>query len=237
MTAAYPVPHFLILDEMNLARVEYYFSDFLSALESGRSADEGLNGLTEAEIDLHAATDSAPADSGQLIPSTLRLPPNLYVIGTVNMDETTFAFSPKVLDRAFTIEFNEVNLDDYPPEEGEGDLVEAEKAALRTDFARGGRFTWHDKSDVRRLAQAHEYALDTLRELNRLLPAQVTWRHLWLLFAAGCAVGGAMTAIHDAHIGAVTPTISKGLFALAAAGSAMHAWRTIRTHRGAADGR
>ena len=165
-----PQPHFLILDEMNLARVEYYFADFLSALESGRLTDEERWGLTEAEIDLHSQSQGAEADSGQTIPARLRLPPNLYVIGTVNIDETTFTFSPKVLDRAFTIEFNDVDLDGYPAEPGDGKLSPEEQAALRADFVRGGKFTWHDKKDVRRLASQHAEALEELRKLNRLLP-------------------------------------------------------------------
>jgi energy-coupling factor transporter ATP-binding protein EcfA2 len=102
---------FVILDEMNLARVEHYFSDFLSALESGRRDD----GWTQQAIVLHHQQTTVPDRSGAPIPSTLRLPPNLYITGTVNVDETTYTFSPKVLDRAFTLEFNEVSFTDYPP--------------------------------------------------------------------------------------------------------------------------
>jgi hypothetical protein len=75
-------PYFLILDEMNLSHVERYFADFLSAIESGE------------EIPLYGNDD------------TLELPKNLFIIGTVNVDETTYMFSPKVLDRANTIEFD-----------------------------------------------------------------------------------------------------------------------------------
>jgi hypothetical protein len=84
-------PHFLILDEMNLSHVERYFADFLSAMESGEP------------IRLHSAMDS----DGHIgdVPSSITVPDNLFVIGTVNVDETTYAFSPKVLDRANTIEF------------------------------------------------------------------------------------------------------------------------------------
>jgi energy-coupling factor transporter ATP-binding protein EcfA2 len=86
-------PYFLILDEMNLARVEYYFSDFLSAMESG---------------------EPIPLYSGdafdETVPASLSLPPNVFVIGTVNIDETTHAFSPKVLDRASVIEFSDVRI-------------------------------------------------------------------------------------------------------------------------------
>jgi hypothetical protein len=87
-------PYFLILDEMNLARVEYYFADFLSAMESGES------------IPLYP--DSAFDD---VVPRNLPVPANFFVVGTVNVDETTNAFSPKVLDRASVIEFNDVLLD------------------------------------------------------------------------------------------------------------------------------
>lgn len=81
-------PHFLILDEMNLSHVERYFADFLSLMES------------KEYISLYP-TDSV--ENG--VPKQLRFPPNLFIIGTVNIDETTHMFSPKVLDRANTLEF------------------------------------------------------------------------------------------------------------------------------------
>lgn len=84
-------PHFLILDEMNLSHVERYFADFLSALESGEA------------VHLHSDGDFPEIRDG--IPSRIKLPANLFVIGTVNIDETTYMFSPKVLDRANVIEF------------------------------------------------------------------------------------------------------------------------------------
>jgi len=82
-------PYFLILDEMNLSHVERYFADFLSAIESGE------------EIPLYGED------------KTLKLPENLFIIGTVNVDETTYMFSPKVLDRANTIEFDTLAAWDY----------------------------------------------------------------------------------------------------------------------------
>jgi 5-methylcytosine-specific restriction protein B len=85
------VPHFLILDEMNLSHVERYFADLLSAIESGE------------EIPLYEGGERTA--SGKVVPRRLRLPNNLFVIGTVNVDETTYMFSPKVLDRANVIEF------------------------------------------------------------------------------------------------------------------------------------
>jgi len=81
-------PYFLILDEMNLSHVERYFADFLSTMESGKA------------IPLHAGSD-VWGD----VPSSISLPENLFIIGTVNVDETTYMFSPKVLDRANVIDF------------------------------------------------------------------------------------------------------------------------------------
>jgi len=82
-------PCFLILDEMNLSHVERYFADFLSIMES------------QEAISLHAG--GAQKKSG--VPASIKWPANLFIIGTVNIDETTNMFSPKVLDRANTIEF------------------------------------------------------------------------------------------------------------------------------------
>lgn len=90
-------PYFVLLDEMNLARVEHYFSDVLSVMESRR-------------------WENGKIVSSKLLPKEIAgrdiyLPANVYIIGTVNMDETTHPFSKKVLDRANTIEFNRVQLD------------------------------------------------------------------------------------------------------------------------------
>ena len=82
------LPHFLILDEMNLSHVERYFADFLSVMES------------KEEIPLYP---EGTVENG--VPPKLKVPANLFIIGTVNIDETTKMFSPKVLDRANTIEF------------------------------------------------------------------------------------------------------------------------------------
>ncbi|WP_411738900.1 HI_0552 family protein [Peribacillus sp. S4] len=89
-------PYFVLLDEMNLARVEHYFSDVLSVMESRKWEDGKM--VTSALL------------SAEMAKRDIRLPVNLYVIGTVNMDETTHPFSKKVLDRANTIEFNRVEL-------------------------------------------------------------------------------------------------------------------------------
>ena len=94
-------PHFLILDEMNLSHVERYFSDFLSLMEA-KKIDK-----TAATIKLHSEVgDMKSAEAGsEPIPAEIPWPTNLFVIGTVNIDETTHMFSPKVLDRAHVIEY------------------------------------------------------------------------------------------------------------------------------------
>jgi len=106
------IPFFLILDEMNLAKVEYYFSDFLSCIESRYISD---NKLIEEKIRLHAGSNWIESDDDyfDLIPTEIEIPQNLFVTGTVNVDESTYMFSPKVLDRANVIEFNTVDLNNY----------------------------------------------------------------------------------------------------------------------------
>ena len=123
------IPFFLCLDEMNLAPVEEYFAEFLSAIESRgfdkgeymtdpiiKPFDEFGNGVSVSTI--NSLNDSLKEAMGSDVENHLRtkgltLPPNLIVIGTVNMDETTFSFSRKVLDRAMSIEMNEVNYDSF----------------------------------------------------------------------------------------------------------------------------
>ncbi|TPD67305.1 McrB family protein [Flavobacterium microcysteis] len=85
-------PYFLILDEMNLSHVERYFADFLSVMES------------EDKIMLYCGTNRKSPE-GVYVPPFVDISKNLFIIGTVNIDETTYMFSPKVLDRANTIEF------------------------------------------------------------------------------------------------------------------------------------
>lgn len=95
-------PYFLVLDEMNLSHVERYFADFLSIMES----DDSIKLYTGSE---------RKSTNEQLIPQTISWPKNLFIIGTVNIDETTYMFSPKVLDRANVIEFrlDEADLDKF----------------------------------------------------------------------------------------------------------------------------
>lgn len=116
------LPFFLILDEMNLSHVERYFADFLSVMES------------KDEILLHSNKEES--DNG--VPNKVAMPPNLFIIGTVNIDETTYMFSPKVLDRANTIEFriDEKELSDFMNDNKPIDmnLLKSKGANMAVDF-------------------------------------------------------------------------------------------------------
>ena len=112
------VPYFLCLDEMNLAPVEQYFAEYLSVVESRKTDGEG-NITTDPILkknkeDWYRVLTSELTDDedvrNQFLEDGICIPQNLIVVGTVNMDETTFSFSRKVLDRAMTIEMNEVDL-------------------------------------------------------------------------------------------------------------------------------
>lgn len=97
-------PYFICLDEMNLARVEYYLSEYLSIIESRYFRDDGR--LVTDKIFSEGYLPKGDVFSNLIIPE------NLYILGTVNMDDTTFSFSKKVLDRTNTIEFSDVWLED-----------------------------------------------------------------------------------------------------------------------------
>jgi hypothetical protein len=111
-------PFFLILDEMNLSHVERYFSDFLSSMES------------KEKLKLHDSAQGLHTEDGVLIDGKIDWPTNLFVIGTVNIDETTYMFSPKVLDRAHVIEFK-VSWDEI--KHGLDGTVPSELLALRPE--------------------------------------------------------------------------------------------------------
>jgi 5-methylcytosine-specific restriction endonuclease McrBC GTP-binding regulatory subunit McrB len=116
-----PKPYFMILDEMNLSHVERYFADFLSTMESGD------------KIPLHKIENDS-----LIVPSSIKLPKNLFIVGTVNIDETTYMFSPKVLDRANTIEFRltEVDLEKFIASDVklDMDLLKAQGANMSKGF-------------------------------------------------------------------------------------------------------
>ena len=187
------VPFFLCLDEMNLAPVEEYFAEFLSAIES--RSFEGREYMTDPIIKPFNSfgEDVAKTMVNTLFPNFtagdtesaitkvikhfrtrgLTLPRNLIVIGTVNMDETTFSFSRKVLDRAMSVEMNEVNYDSFLTDTTDDDL----KAIVKT-------FEENDDADlnvllVDRHIEAREiiddlgddarFTIDYLKRINALL--------------------------------------------------------------------
>ena len=114
-------PYFLILDEMNLSHVERYFADFLSTMESKNSMP--LHKMEEEVND---------------IPNKIKLPKNLFIVGTVNIDETTYMFSPKVLDRANTIEFrvNDTDISDFlkNPKDIDLEKLNSKGVVMATNF-------------------------------------------------------------------------------------------------------
>ena len=138
-------PVMLCLDEMNLARVEYYLSDFLSVIESREKQSDGR------------IVTSACAQYKEGIPD------NLYIVGTVNMDETTFPFSKKVLDRANTIEFNLVDLKtNFDSEGDEVQPLSVPNSFLKTEYLVLAKDCVDEAEFVNKIC-------DELQELNGIL--------------------------------------------------------------------
>ena len=88
--------HLTVLDEMNIARVEYYFAEFLSVLEVPRKEEWIVELVSKVE----------PDDPKLVVDGKLTLPPNMWFIGTANNDDSTFAISDKVYDRAVIIDID-----------------------------------------------------------------------------------------------------------------------------------
>lgn len=218
------VPHFICLDEMNLARIEHYFADFLSLLEQRAhqptiqlyTADEERHVVVEQGLFLHveaearqraglgdAATledilsdDRANAEIHRLsgltdkesvllhharlrrslaaqmrMPTSLTLPANVWILGAVNMDETTHQLSPKVLDRVHVLRFGNPMLADWDAIEAEMDaaadtfpadlpsvLIRPDEIGLRQDYPAFDR----QDEDVRFLSDVSRRYLDPL---------------------------------------------------------------------------
>jgi MoxR-like ATPase len=100
-TAHRDSPVFVILDEMNLARIEYYLSDILSAIE------------TQGALQLHSNGVPLEGTTGATVRAEIPLPSNLFIIGTINIDETTNPVSDKVLDRASVIDMSAVDVSGF----------------------------------------------------------------------------------------------------------------------------
>lgn len=196
------VPFFLCLDEMNLAPVEEYFAEFLSAIES-RSL-EGEEYLTDPIIKPFNSFGTTKDENGvdisigdmmidTLFPKVkasntnsellkikehfqtkgLTLPKNLIVIGTVNMDETTFSFSRKVLDRAMSVEMNEVNYDSFLTDTTDDDLKAIVKALEENDDADLNELLVDRHIEAREiideLGEDAKFTIDYLKRINALL--------------------------------------------------------------------
>lgn len=187
------VPFFLCLDEMNLAPVEEYFAEFLSAIES--RSFEGEEYLTDPIIKPFNSfgEDVAKTMVNTLFPNFtagdtesaiakvikhfrtrgLTLPKNLIVIGTVNMDETTFSFSRKVLDRAMSVEMNEVNYDSFLTDTTDDDLKAIVKAFEQNDEADLNALLVDRHIEAREitddLGDDAKFTIDCLKRINALL--------------------------------------------------------------------
>jgi len=142
-------PYFVILDELNLSRVEYYFSDFLSILES-RHYNRSGELIRQAPLHLHSEAGNIPVEdpwAGVLhLPPDFLIPPNVYITGTLNLDETTHRLSPKVLDRANVIEMQSPNPATFLEQLYRPPLLTVQRspatvARQRSAFVRRGRFT------------------------------------------------------------------------------------------------
>ena len=187
------VPFFLCLDEMNLAPVEEYFAEFLSAIES-RSFEGGeymtdpiikpFNSFGEDVAKMMVNTlfpNFTAADKNSLLGKIvdhletkgLTLPKNLMVIGTVNMDETTFSFSRKVLDRAMSVEMNEVNYDSFLNDTTDDDLNAIVQAFEENDDADLNALLVNRhieaKEIIDELGDDAKFAIDYLKRINAML--------------------------------------------------------------------
>jgi MoxR-like ATPase len=154
-------PYVLLLDEMNLAHVERYFADFLSGIESREPVLPAL--------ELKAGQWVAAKQGGRSPIAT-----NLIVLGTVNVDETTYLFSPKVLDRAFTFEFRVI------AEDLDGALRRPAPASAAPPeiLDRVVEIGRDDEWQFRQPHPEHDELLDDLRELHRILePAGLDFGH------------------------------------------------------------
>jgi len=146
--------YIVLLDEMNLARVEHYFSDFLSIIETREY--EGNRIVTKNLI-----TDVNYKGEDKL--KELIIPENVYIVGTVNMDETTHPFSRKVLDRANSIELNKVNLDWANKSSGNIEKLEG----INNDFLKAKYIHYKDLSENEK--EYSKKIINILKKIDEIL--------------------------------------------------------------------
>lgn len=216
-----------LLDEMNLAPVEHYFSDFLSVAET-RYRDGASIATDPLPIDL-PASDGASDEHSKL--RGIRLPSNLRVVGTANMDETTHTFSPKVLDRAFTIEFDDPDLTSFATGgttgadvfEELGQILISESNAISVQEARD------DSQDL------FDHIAAMLAEIQEILsPAGIKFGYrtrdailMYIHFWRECALGDVMAgyaALDFCILQKILPKISGSGDGLEAALKSLSSW-------------
>tara|TARA_R100000935_G_scaffold58341_1_gene94975 strand:+ start:2050 stop:4314 length:2265 start_codon:yes stop_codon:yes gene_type:complete len=143
-------PYFLILDEMNLSHVERYFADFLSVMES------------KDNFKLHSDQELEKSN----VPHELAWPQNFFVVGTVNIDETTYMFSPKVLDRANVIEFrvDETEIESFLIESKEITTIAKMGASMSSSFVEIAKYCTNNND----FSQLNSELLNFFKELQNL---------------------------------------------------------------------
>ena len=219
------IPFFLCLDEMNLAPVEEYFAEFLSAIES-RSFEKHNGEKVYVTDPIIKPFDSfGPTCCGEMmryiredlkidLPLSfenelrhkgLTLPKNLIVIGTVNMDETTYSFSRKVLDRAMSFEMNDVDYVKFLK-----GTTDDELKAIREELKDNLNKLLTDrhieaKEIIPKLGEDAEFVVSYLDKVNKLLagtPFKLGYRAaneamLYVMAARETCLGDAITAMND----------------------------------------
>lgn len=162
----------MVLDEVNISRVEYYFADFLSVLEYPE--DEWKIKIMQFPYDFDAPT--------HLEDGVLKIPANTYFIGTANKDESTFTITDKVYDRAITIDFDDRNEAFVP--EGDSDPITLSYPRLRAlyDAAEADASLNLNATDKKRFKALTDFVYDTfdltfgnriLRQIERFVPVYV----------------------------------------------------------------
>lgn len=190
---AYPnTPFFVCLDEMNLAPVEHYFAEFLSACESIRKSDvtgewtsDPIVAATDFDNDVFnlggdvlfesadAALDAAlKTTRARIEKEGLFIPRNLFVVGTVNMDDSTGGFSRKVLDRAMTIVMNEVHFEDLQKEDK--DLTLSDDNLFTT--AEIAKFIERKDFNKDMMSDAFRDQLENIRQKLAMTPFALAYR-------------------------------------------------------------
>ena len=156
--------HICVMDEMNLARVEHYFAEVLSQIENRRKGDYG--GYVSGNLVSQSLLEEDKEWEHQVIPA------NMAIVGTVNMDESTYGFSRKVLDRAFTIELSEINLAHWQGEEAPN-ITNTDLWPIEAWYPRAIRLS-ELESPTQEEIQTIEQVIGALTDINSILqPAQL----------------------------------------------------------------